>query len=361
MSALNGPSPWWRSLPAEERLVLLCASFRMTPKQRELAKSVADESGLDWNRFYTCAHSHGLAPMVWRNLAAGGLSPSVPATVSALFGAATEANKRKKARRDEMLASVIDFVGALGMRVLLIKGAAMDLVIYDAPWLVASEDADIMFDKPVSAISHADYANLERLVVNETIVEWEFAVHHDVDMNGALDVDFASIWDRALPRSIAGRPVFVMCPEHMLLAACVNVARKGFNRIKGLSAIVDILGANPDINWDRWWNIAGDWGCQGIARRVLRLVDETFGLDASFPLRGRLGAIPSPLLRAARARLTKPLTHPIPLGARLTGVLLRWNALSLRQKWRETLAEFRVHHYYRRVREQLRRADPSVE
>jgi hypothetical protein len=55
-----------------------------------------------------------------------------------------------------------------------------------------------------------------------------------------------------------------MCPEDMLLTACIGSYRKNFFRLKSLLDITNIINDHPELNWDQLIFNAKEYECSDI-------------------------------------------------------------------------------------------------
>jgi hypothetical protein len=160
-----------------------------------------------------------------------------------------------KQRLAERLAQALGFFEAHHIDVLLIKGFALDQLVYVPHALTTSLDVDLVLRVKQSELSLAEQRAIAD-VTHGCPLEYDFYEHHDVTLNGALPIDFGRVWRDAVPLPLAGHPAWVMCPEDLLLTACINACRKRFYQLKALCDIAEILRTYPDLNW------------AGIARRA---------------------------------------------------------------------------------------------
>ena len=136
----------------------------------------------DWEKLAATAESHGVAPIVGANLKAG--EPR---------GAAFFENVLIKAQEAERLARGIARLREAGYQVMLLKGLALDLLVYREPWVTTSKDADLLL-RPEPGRRLADDERAVRRSLYRSGIECDLLSHHDVDMNGVLPVRYDRIW-----------------------------------------------------------------------------------------------------------------------------------------------------------------------
>ncbi|MFQ5576314.1 MAG: nucleotidyltransferase family protein, partial [Anaerolineae bacterium] len=236
----------------EDRLLFICARQRPAPEHRRMALALRQNHPLNWEAIFTTASRHGVAPLIYaaiRHIGPDALA--VPDAVTAEFKRAYYSNIIRKERRAERLARGLAFFNERGIEVMLIKGGALDVLVYDRPWYTVPHDIDLVLKLKPEELPPATEAEI-RHFFHKTGIEFDYFAHHDVTMNGVLPVDFGQIWDRAVKITLHGQPVWVMAPEDMLLAACINGCRKRFFRLKSLCDTAEIINKYPGLNWDRF-------------------------------------------------------------------------------------------------------------
>ena len=135
----------------------------------------------------------------------------------ARFKASAFRNRIQKQEREAEVERALKFFDERGIPVMLVKGAALERLVYQEPWYTISKDVDLVIRKRREEFSAAEFAEIKR-TFKGTALEYDFYVHHDVVMNGALAVDFDEIWREAREVSAHRRPVWLMAPEDMLIA-----------------------------------------------------------------------------------------------------------------------------------------------
>ncbi|HWN44402.1 MAG TPA: nucleotidyltransferase family protein [Thermoanaerobaculia bacterium] len=295
-------------MKAEDRVLFAAARQDFREEHRLAVEALAP---FDWEKVAAVAESHGVAPIVGANLKAENLQ-------RAFFE-----NVLIKAQEAERLARGIARLREAGYQVMLLKGTALDLLVYREPWVTTSKDSDLLL-RPAPGRRLSDDEREVRLSLYRSGIECDLLRHHDVDMNGVLPVRFDRIWESALPVDFHGQEAFVMSPEDLLISLCINSCRKRFFRLKHLFDIAETV-RRLDIDWDRLAACAREDRCEGIVYAALHVTKETLGCEvpdgaleslgvprsrvllirrlvARFLRRGSLGSPPSPLLPYASYR-----------------------------------------------------------
>ncbi|HEX6864344.1 MAG TPA: nucleotidyltransferase family protein, partial [Thermoanaerobaculia bacterium] len=224
------------------------------------------------------AESHGVAPIVGANLKAENLQ-------RAFFE-----NVLIKAQETERLAQGIARLREAGYQVMLLKGTALDLLVYREPWVTVSKDADLLL-RPEPGRRLSDGEREVRLSPYRSGIECDLLTHHDLDMNGVLPVRYDRIWAAARAVDFHGQEAFVMSPEDLLISLCVNSCRKRYFRLKHLFDIAETV-QRIEIDWDRLAARAREDRCEGIVYTALHVTAETLRCEVP-----DLGALAVPRLR----------------------------------------------------------------
>lgn len=216
---------------------------------------------VDWEEVATIAESHGVAPIVAANLKLESLQ-------RALFE-----NVLIQAQEAERVAQGIGRLREAGYEVMLLKGLALELLVYREPWVTTSKDADLLL-RPGRRLS-ADEREVRRSLYRSGI-ECDVSRHHDLDMNGVLPVRYDRIWAAARRVEYHGQEAFVMANEDLLISLCVNSCRKRFFRLKHLFDIAEST-RRLDLDWDRLAARAREDRCEAIVSTALHVTAETLG------------------------------------------------------------------------------------
>jgi hypothetical protein len=128
-------------LPPEVQVVLLMAAAR--PNDAQLQRLL--EGPIDWGRLLAIAQRQGATAAVWRRL--GALAPeSVPGEVGTTFRRLALVAEFKQARLEQRLFHALDLLASARIRVLLLKGAALGLTLYERFADRPMADVDLLVD-----------------------------------------------------------------------------------------------------------------------------------------------------------------------------------------------------------------------
>lgn len=242
----------------EDRVLFAAARQDFLEEHRAAVEAL---SPVDWEEVAAVAESHGVAPIVGANLKLERLQ-------RAFFE-----NVLVKAQEAERLARGVARLREAGYQVMLLKGTALDLLVYREPWVTTSKDADLLL-RPERRLA-ADEKAVRRSLYRSGI-ECDVRRHHDLDMNGVLPVRYGRIWAAARRIDYHGQEAFVMANEDLLISLCINSCRKRFFRLKHLFDVAEST-RRLELHWDRLAARAREDRCEGIVYAALHVTRETLG------------------------------------------------------------------------------------
>jgi hypothetical protein len=289
----------------EDRLLCLCARQEFLPRHRREVEDLCRAAAVRWDRLAATARRQGVLPIVGANLRR--CDAGLPAELAARLELAVFENAAVRERDADRLATGLARLREVELEAMLLKGMALALAVYEEPWVVTSQDIDLVLRPGPGWEKGKGEEKKVRRALYTNGVECDLETHHDVTMNGVLPVDFARIWREARPVSFRGVPAWIMSPEDLLISLAVNVCRKRF-RLKGLFDIAETLRRGEVVDWPRLGALAREGHCEGIVHAALVAAREALG--AGLPA----GALEALGLSPVRAALLKALVKAF-LGA----------------------------------------------
>lgn len=257
----------------EDSILLAATRQDLGPIHQQQIAETARAHPIDWQAIAATATRHGVAPLVGANLASCG--PLTPPAVAAAFEQALLENAAYKLREAERLSAALRDLTAVGYQVLVLKGAALDRLVYREPWSTVSRDLDLVL-RPLPGREPGEEGRAVRRALYPSGVECDLYAHHDVTMSGVLRIPFDPIWEDARPLRIGTVEALVMAPEDLLLSLAINACRKRYFRLKSLLDLAETVRRRP-LDWPRLGARARAWGCESIAYAALATADATLG------------------------------------------------------------------------------------
>ena len=175
------------------------------------------------------------------------------------------------------------------LAVMAIKGAALDVIVYERPWYTLSNDVDLIINIQPAQISAQRDQEIKTFFNGFPGFEYEYFAHHDVSINNVLPINFSQIWADSTRISFRERRLWIMSPEDMLISACINSCRKRFFRLKSLCDIAEILTKFQEtLNWSLLIQKAKAYDCLNIVYTALFVTQMTIGCELPPDLFNRL-------------------------------------------------------------------------
>ena len=298
-----------RSGHIEAEAILLCACCRQRfgDAHRDTVRTLCVRHAIRWDRLLAAAIEHGVAPLVGANLEkAQGSDHLVPRETLLRFKLATLGNRAAKERAGSAAADLLAYCNERSLPVMLIKGMALDHLVYQPPGATVSVDVDLVMGVRHDEIGTELKSGLyEFLATLERRTGWawecEWFTHHDITLDGLLPVSFHRIWEDAVAIQSRGQTAFVMSPEDLLIAACISCHRRRYLRLKLLCDVAETVARYPELDWDLVWSKSLQYRCSAIVYAALLASSSTLGLETP------LGAPPQPHVSPAHARLIRGL------------------------------------------------------
>lgn len=205
-------------------------------------------------------------------------------------------------RMTQRLAQITGTLRARGVDVLLLKGAALNLTVYDDPALRAMADVDLMV-RP-GQVAHAQ-AVLRTLrfrkgrdqVRDDFFPKYHYEMEYTAKRPWPLRIDVhvrllrplryartlpeAAVWQGAQPASLDGSEVLILSRENMLIHLAAHAACHGGWPLRWLYDVKRFIDSQEAaIDWDAVVGRARDWRLSLPVRVGLERVEELFGPTA---------------------------------------------------------------------------------
>ncbi|HET9209778.1 MAG TPA: nucleotidyltransferase family protein [Thermoanaerobaculia bacterium] len=316
----------------EDHLLCLCARQEFLPGHRRAVEDLCRSGAVRWDRLAAAAERHGVLPIVGANLRQ--CDAGLPSEVAARLELAVLENAAVRERDADRLAAGLARLREVELEAMLLKGTALTLSVYVEPWVVASQDIDLVLRPGPGWEKGKGEEKTVRRALYTNGVECDLETHHDVTMNGVLPVDFARIWREARPVRFRGVPAWTMSSEDLLISLAVNCCRKRF-RLKGLFDVAETLRRGEPLDWPRLGALAREGRCEGIVYAAL--VAAQGALGAGLPV-GALEALEFSPVRAGVLRsLIRSFLSAAPFtgrSGRLTALALAYASLRPAEAWR---------------------------
>ncbi len=255
---------------------LIDTGICITPQQELLVKTILSTSPEQQRQYFQSwlqqvdldtidGGSYRLMPMLYKNISKSSLESDLNGRLKGIYRYSFYFNQMlfHQAHR------IIDQLNKAGIRVLLLKGAAITLQYYQDYGIRPMGDIDILVDRAnvaaaVKIIEENSWTKKIDIELKEAMRTW-----HSIDFSNKLGYGFdlhwytmhqccwetidADIWDHAREVNYQGLLVYVCDPADMILQACTHGIIWGeVTPIWWIMDVITILeGENRNIDWQR--------------------------------------------------------------------------------------------------------------
>lgn len=130
----------------EELFLLGLCRLSFTGEQTEKLKVLAGKI-IDWEYFAIMANAHGISALVSRNLDHLGLAEGIPSPVISMLRNSRMLNISRNAFHITAIEEILSLLNRAGIRVVLLKGLALELTVYGNAGLRQMTDVDILVER----------------------------------------------------------------------------------------------------------------------------------------------------------------------------------------------------------------------
>ncbi len=290
-------SPGLSVMCAEGRLLVLCARMTVSEFVRvEVADLVCD--GIDWDLVWQLSKAHGVAPLVYRNLAT--ICPAaVPSAIHEAFRRHNQANALLNTLLAKELVMLLDALAAKGVTAIPFKGVTLAQTAYGDLSLRECADIDLIVEQGAIPQARQVLWSLGyQLTSQDTGVGEETGepYHFFQKRNGIVAVDLqwvmarrhfgfrldrSAFWNRLKPVNLPAKSVMGLCPEDLLILICVHGSKHAWEQLKWICDVAELLRRRPALDWSRVLFQASEWKCRRMVLLGLSMAHNLF--DAVLP------------------------------------------------------------------------------
>ncbi len=286
----------------EDHILFLCTRQTFTDDHKELVINHCQENTIDWKYIFQLAMKDGVISLVGQNLFQ--IHPdilNIPPSYLTDFRKIQMRNIAIKKLMEIRMTEILSYFDQKDIDVMLIKGEALNFMVYKEPWFTISTDIDLILrprykkvfsDNEIHGIGHFLHKYNKLNTIMKQHIEFDIYEHHDVTMNRILPIDFDQIWDDAKKIPAYGNEIHIMTPEDTLIAIAINSCRKRFFRLKSLCDIAEVVQTFPELNWTDLIRKAKLYHCNNILFTAFYVTQSTIGCSLPGKLLTDLGINP---------------------------------------------------------------------
>ena len=260
-----------------------------------------------WPTVFELAREHRVVPLVWQALSSPG-APAVPAPTRAAFEEQVVQSAVTRMLCEGTLQRLLATLAPEGLRVLVLKGAAVAWSIHPNPSLRLYNDVDVL-------CRASDYSSLAATLLASGYTPVTFGpegskegthdslglkpspaesysvrgfydpaggvkieVHFDLLQFGLVDRGLEEVWRAARTLTAGALQIPLLSPEHQFLHLASHVHRHCFTRLAWLIDLDLFVRQQVDrLDWANLMRLALDEGMAPIVRHTLEILGGVLG------------------------------------------------------------------------------------
>jgi hypothetical protein len=284
----------------EEELLLRAARSYFDPNAVPLLRSVAQQP-LDWNYAIQIAESHGLLPLLSRQVEAYCAGRVPAAAFGNLQSRCREISVRMLLLTRELI-EVLRLFRAGGIASVPYKGPALSALLYGDHALRQSDDLDLMIPaegvwRAIELLESQGFRPCPPLRREQLAAyfrtECDMVFAHSkpglfIDLHWALVPPYhgyyfqaAELWDRLESMDLLGEKIDLLSPDSNLTALCLHGSKHMWARLGWVCDIAALLQPRRGLDWERVLFRARTWRCERVLLLGLSMAHDL--LDAGLP------------------------------------------------------------------------------
>ena len=260
------------NLSSENRLLLYCAQTKIPEDKLNKVKDIISLP-LNWEEVLKSALWHHIAPLLYHNLKDIQGSHFIPQEIMDQLRKAYYGNLVRNMNIYAELKRILDVFRENGIKVIVLKGAALAETVYANIGLRQMNDIDLLvreqgLDRAEELMAELGYISYEGYQFKyrhrrnyhhlapfynpENLIKIE--VHHDIIPPGnPFHIDIQKLWDRAQHIIIEDVKTLALFPEDLLIHLCLHLSysepfKREISKLVDISQVVSFYGDR--INWD---------------------------------------------------------------------------------------------------------------
>ena len=281
------------NISKENRLLLYCAQTRIPEDTLNKVKDILSFP-LNWEEVLESALSQGVAPLLCHNLKKIQKSKLIPEKVMDRLEKAYYANVARNMFFYKELKRILEAFHEKGVKVIVLKGPALDKTVYGDIGLRTFGDLDLLVKEEDLAYAKKVMSDLE-YVFNESYApeEWyrqkhfhfpynhsdnsvQVEIHWHIMKNRPFCIQIDEWWERTNMMKIDNYEILIPSPEDMLIHLCLHLFKHGYpceQTLRGLCDISETLRYyRKEINWQRFQDEVNRHGINKPVYSMLFLV-----------------------------------------------------------------------------------------
>ncbi|MDP8239059.1 MAG: nucleotidyltransferase family protein [Candidatus Hatepunaea meridiana] len=260
----------------------------------------------DWHSIVKYSFEHGITPYLYQRLKQRSLTAHIPKFALDEMRRCIQDTLVKNSRRFYALKIALDSFNKNNIPVIVLKGAYLAEHVYgglgmrpmcDVDILARKDDLDRLDDvfKQIGFIPDKANKNIADSTTATAIKYIHPKYFTSIDLHFSIDnllfsIDLDGLWQRSQSVLISGVETQTLSLEDHLNHICYHTAfRHLFNQLKHLVDInLFIETFSEEIDWDRVYRVANDWGNLHNLSLILDVLNRLTGLEIPVKIQNKL-------------------------------------------------------------------------
>ena len=278
----------------EGRLLVLCARTSVSEFVRvEIADLACD--ALNWELVWSLSKAHGIAPLVYRNLAS--ICPAaVPSSIHEAYRRHNQATTLMNHVLAKELGALLAALAAQGITVIPFRGVTVAQAAYGDLTVRECVDNDLIIEEGAlsqarkvlwsqgyrpsgsemetgAAADESSHLFLRRNGMVAADLQWAIVCRH-----AGFRVDRSALWSRLKPVRLPSASLMGLSPEDLLLLLCVHGTIHAWGQLKWVCDVAELVRRKPALDWSRLLFQAREWKCRRMVLLGLAMAQNLFDI-----------------------------------------------------------------------------------
>ncbi len=226
---------------------------------------------IDWSKVYDLSIRHGVTPLVYQSLAKSKHLQNVPEDIRNQFRNTSLQNLARNMKRYTELEEILKKFESNGVRIVILKGAALAKNVYGDIGLRVFGDIDLLVNRDslstaISTMRDAGFALIPGHYpvpdhLNEELgCEWSFynedtviEIHWNlIDTLAPFNLDPQELFRDAVSLQLDSMESLSLSPEYELLHLCIHQFKHHWDRLRDLCDINELIISHQNkFDWDK--------------------------------------------------------------------------------------------------------------
>ncbi len=183
----------------EEKLLFTLARQHFQDVHHKAVIDICSSEKIRWENVYLIAVRHQVAPLIYVNLMkCTCIINTIPSDIMKKFQLYCARSIRIYTYREEKIQEILSYSKRNAIDVMMIKGSALAVLVYDHPWYTTPNDVDLIIKHRKENTTEPNKKEMRSIIRGILHCECDYFAHADTLVRGVLEIDFRKIWHDAV-------------------------------------------------------------------------------------------------------------------------------------------------------------------